>query len=123
MRSQLRGQAIAVLLGVCVLAYAVPALAQDRPVRIKPSEANGAVVNKVPPKYPEMAKRMNLSGTVELDAVISREGKVESVRVLKGNPLLTGSARMALKKWRFKPFQRNGKPIKAACVFAFDFTQ
>jgi TonB family protein len=100
-----------------------PAMAQDAPVRINPDEANGAVVDKVPPKYPEMAKKMKLTGTVELDAVISPEGKIESVKVLKGNPLLTGSARMALKQWKFKPIQRDGKPIKAACVFAFNFTQ
>lgn len=96
--------------------------AQDAPVRINPSEAKDLVVKRVQPEYPKMAKQMKLTGQVELDAVIDDSGKVESVKVIKGNPLLTGSARAALKQWKFTPIERNGKPVRAACVFAFNFT-
>ena len=111
-------QALAVLL---TLLGAGPACAQEAPVRIKATEANTALITKVPPKYPAMAKRMRLTGTVELDTVIGESGRVESVKVVKGNPLLTASARIAMRQWKFKPIKREGKPVRASCVFAFNF--
>ncbi len=115
--------ALSLLLALCLMVAVAPLCAQDAPVRISPDEAQGAVVNKVSPDYPEMARKMKLTGKVELDAVIDEAGAVESIKVIKGNPLLTGSARIALKKWKFKPIERDGKAVKASCVFAFNFTQ
>jgi TonB family protein len=112
-----------ILLALCVMLAASLTYAQDSAVRINSVEARDAVVTKVDPKYPEMARKMKLSGTVKLTAVISESGKVESVKVMKGNPLLTGSARMALKQWKFTPIERDGKPVRASCDFAFNFTE
>jgi len=109
------------LLGVlCLTIFASLTFAADV-VRIQPNEASSAASHKVQPEYPEMAKQMKLKGKVEIDVTIDEAGGVEAVKVLSGNPLLTGAARRALKQWKFTPIERNGKPVKAAAVFAFDF--
>ena len=101
----------------------VPALlfAQDTTINITSSQAINAAIYKVDPVYPEMAKMMKLTGTVLIKAVNNYDGTVESVSVVSGNPLLTGSACDALKQWKFTPFTQNGSPVKAVCVLAFDF--
>ena len=108
------------LLLVCLVLTLGTAIAQDV-VRIDPDEATKAVSSQVQPVYPAMARKMKLSGEVKLDIVIAETGSVESVKVLSGNPLLTGAARTALKKWTFTPIKRDGKPVKAAVVYAFNF--
>jgi TonB family protein len=109
------------LLILTLLTLAAGVAIGDEVIRIEPQEAQKAVVEKVDPTYPEMAKTMKLTGDVQLNVVIAETGSVESVKVLSGNPLLTGSARKAMKQWRFTPIERDGKPIKAAVVYAFSF--
>lgn len=108
---------------LATLLCVVGGLAADDPaVRITTSEAMNAATHKVNPQYPPVAKQMNLSGSVELDATIDVDGKVASVKIVKGNPMLTGAAQNALKSWKFKPIQRDGKAVKASAIFAFSFT-
>ncbi len=109
------------MLAVLVCAIAGALVGQDGAVRIPTSEALKLATHKVSPQYPDMARQMNLTGAVELDAVINEEGKVESVKIVKGNPILTGAAQQALKSWKFKPIEREGKPVKASAAFAFNF--
>ncbi len=107
---------------LCLLLLSGALLAQDAVVRIPTAEASQAAIKTVTPTYPPLAKQMKLSGSVELDAIIDESGNVSSVKVVKGNPVLTNAAEQALKKWTFKPFVREGKPVKAAAMFAFSFT-
>ena len=109
-----------VLLVCCLVAVGL-AWGQASTVRVDTATATKAVKSKVSPQYPEMAKKMKLTGKVELDAVIDETGKVESVKTVSGNPLLTGAARDALKRWKFTPIEQKGKPVKAVALFAFNF--
>ena len=111
----------AVVVAVPLLLLSGAAFGQDAPVRVTPSEAQQAVVEKVKPVYPEMARRMKLVGRVELEAVVDEQGRVESVEVKSGNPILRMAARDALKQWKFKPFTRDGRPVKAIVPVAFEF--
>jgi len=61
------------------------------------------VKNKVVPEYPPLAKQMNVTGRVKIEATISAEGRVTITKVVGGSPLLVNSAMDALKKWRFEP--------------------
>lgn len=76
---------------------------------------------KVRPVYPEVARRMNVSGTVEVSIVVDQSGRVVEARALSGPHLLRGSAEAALKQWRFRPAMLNEKPAigvgKVAVVF------
>jgi TonB family protein len=58
---------------------------------------------KVSPTYPELARRMNISGTVKFLIVVAPSGSVKDTKVVGGNPLLVNAASDALKKWRFEP--------------------
>jgi protein TonB len=53
--------------------------------------------------YPELARKMNIMGTVKVEVVVSPSGVVKDARVLGGHPLLATGALEAAKKWRFEP--------------------
>jgi protein TonB len=58
---------------------------------------------KVAPTYPELARSMNIAGTVKIEIVIAPDGKVKATRPLGGHPLLIRAATDALKGWRYEP--------------------
>ena len=58
---------------------------------------------KVPPVYPDIARRMKLSGVVRLQVVISPKGSVTETKVIGGHPILVTAAVDAVKKWKFDP--------------------
>ena len=58
---------------------------------------------KVAPAYPELARRMNITGTVKVLVVVAPNGTVKDAKVVGGNPLLVNAAMDALKKWKFEP--------------------
>ncbi|MGO9436951.1 MAG: energy transducer TonB [Terracidiphilus sp.] len=60
-----------------------------------------AVKSRVAPAYPEIARRMRISGIVKLEVTVDAEGKVRDVRPLSGNGMLSTAAQDAVRKWRF----------------------
>jgi TonB family protein len=58
---------------------------------------------KVQPAYPELARKMNLAGTVKIEVVVAPNGTVKDARVVGGHPVLANTALEAAKKWRFEP--------------------
>jgi TonB family protein len=61
------------------------------------------VRTRVMPEYPLLAKQMNVTGKVKIEATVAADGHVVSTRVVGGSPLLVNSALEALKKWHFEP--------------------
>jgi TonB family protein len=72
----------------------------------------GNVISKVTPKYPPEAKTARIQGTVVLDAVIDKEGRVDSLKVVSGPSELQQSSLDAVRQWKYKPFLLNGEPIE-----------
>lgn len=71
------------------------------------------VVSKHLPTYPEIAKRMNIAGTVKVIATVAPDGTVKSVQPMGGSPLLIQAAQDAVYKWRFVPASAESKvPIE-----------
>jgi TonB family protein len=66
-------------------------------------ESNRRVVDRVVPKYPEMALSMNLKGSVRMDALVAPNGTVKSVVVRGGHPVLVQAAEKAIRKWKWQP--------------------
>jgi TonB family protein len=64
-------------------------------------EGKRKVKTKVAPAYPELAKRMNVSGKVKIEVIITPDGRVKSTRALGGHPLLVQSCVEAVKEWKF----------------------
>jgi TonB family protein len=61
-----------------------------------------AVKVRVPPVYPEIAKRMKITGAVTLSVTIDATGKVTDVKEVSGNRMLSVAAEDAVRKWRFE---------------------
>jgi protein TonB len=80
--------------------------------RIHVSEGvlQGLLVAQTVPTYPPLARQAHVQGMVVLDADISKDGTIESLRVISGHPLLVPAAIDAVKQWRYKPYLVNASP-------------
>ena len=73
----------------------LPAMGADESAR--------KVKTKVQPAYPDLARRMNLSGTVKCQVVVASNGSPKTIKPTGGNPVLIEAATDALKHWRWEP--------------------
>ncbi len=92
------GLALALLLGSSA-GLAPKSSAQD----VSSDGAKRKVRTKIEPAYPAVAKQMNITGRVKIEATISADGHVVSTRVVGGSPILVNAGLDALKQWRFEP--------------------
>jgi protein TonB len=72
-------------------------------------------------EYPELARIARIEGTVEFEAVISREGTIEELKVLRGHPLLVTAALGAVRQWRYLPTLLNGEPVEVVTEITVNF--
>jgi periplasmic protein TonB len=79
------------------------------------------LVYRKAPEYPKLARDSGASGVVELTAVIGTNGRVKSVTVVKGHPLLRQAAVDAVKQWIYKPTILNGSPVEAQTQVLLNF--
>lgn len=100
------------LLALTAAILLVPAssLGQDSTTKRK-------ISRRVLPDYPPVARQMNITGKVKLEAVVEPDGHVKSMRPVGGSPLLIESAEKALKNWKFE-----SGPRETTEVVEFDFT-
>lgn len=80
------------------------------------------IVTKVNPVYPVEAKKNKVQGTVELAAVIGKDGVVENLRVVSGPDALQKSSLDAVRQWRYQPFLLNGDPIEVKTTINIVYT-
>ena len=64
-------------------------------------EGKRKVKSKVAPVYPELAKRMNVTGRAKIEVIITPDGRVKSTRAVGGHPLLVQACLDAVKEWKF----------------------
>jgi TonB family protein len=67
------------------------------------SNVHRAIVSRVAPTYPELARRMHVGGKVVLLVTIQPDGTVSSTKVESGHALLVPAAQEAVTHWRFSP--------------------
>jgi protein TonB len=65
---------------------------------------------------------LRAAGVVRVDIVVDEEGNVAEIKRLQGHTLLQNAARDAIKKWKFKPFTRDGRPVSAGGYINFNFS-
>lgn len=92
----------ATLLAVLAFATAGPLRVQAQQTQTNDEFARRAK-SKVQPSYPDLARKMNISGTVKVEVIVSPTGIVKEARVLGGHPVLASVSLDAAKKWRFEP--------------------
>ena len=79
-------------------------------------ETKRKVKSRTTPVYPELARRMNVSGKVKIEVIVTSDGRVKSTRALGGHPLLVQSCVEAVKEWKFTP-----APEESTQVIEFEF--
>lgn len=93
-------------------------------VQIAGGVPNGNLIEHVAPFYPPIAKAARVQGTVVLDEIINKDGKVTNLRVISGPAMLQTAALEAVKQWRYKPYLVNGEPVEiettANVIFTLD---
>ena len=107
-RKFVRGAAVAAV-GLCL---GSAALAQTGTT----DEGKRKVKSKVSPAYPELAKRMSVTGKVKIEVVITPDGRVKSTRVIGGHPLLVQACQDAVKEWKFA-----AAPEETTQIVEFEF--
>ncbi|HEY6248405.1 MAG TPA: TonB family protein, partial [Candidatus Angelobacter sp.] len=75
----------------------------------------------VAPVWPPMEK-LNIEGKVILQVWLSLEGKVESIKVVSGHPMLFQAAIDAVKQWEYRPFLLNGQPVRVETTVEVPFS-
>ena len=92
-----------VLMSAGMLCAPAKGLAQQNNTSAEIKEHGGRKVKTfVKPDYPDVARKMQISGTVRLEATVTADGKVRDTKVLGGSPLLVQEATNAVKKWRYE---------------------
>jgi len=81
----------------------------------------GNLVHRVQPEYPALARQARVRGQVLLQAIISRDGAIENLQVLRGHPMLVQAALDAVRQWRYRPYVLNGEPVEVETQVTVNF--
>ena len=79
-------------------------------------------VTKVSPDYPDLARSANVDGTVLVQALVGKDGRVKDAKVVKSIAMLDAAAVAAVKQWVFKPALSNNKPVAVWVAVPVRFT-
>ena len=94
---------------------------QRGPLIVVPEIQQARLVVRVEPQYPALAKQIRLEGTVQIRAVIGKDGTVQSVEILSGHPLLARAAQDAILRWRYTPTLLRGEPVEVETLITVIF--
>jgi protein TonB len=91
------------------------------PIRIS-HMSEGDLIRKVLPTYPSLARGARIQGQVVLQAVISKQGTIENLRLLSGHPMLVSAAIEAVRQWRYRPYVLNSEPVEVETQITVNFS-
>lgn len=98
-----------------------PVLAQTKPLQISHMDP-GMLITRIEPKYPDIARRARIQGTVVIGALIGKDGRMVSLNVVSGHPMLVTAALDAVRQWRYRPYVLNGVPVEVDTRVEITFT-
>lgn len=88
----------------------------------EPSRVEEAkLISNPKPVYPQIAIVTRTEGTVELEAIISKDGTIQQLKVISGSPLLIRAAVDAVSRWRYQPTLLNGEPVEVVTEITVKF--
>jgi len=82
------------------------------PLHVSEGVAAGQLIVPIQPRYPAIGIATHTQGTVVVAAIISTEGRIESLRVVSGPPMLVSAAVEAIRQARYRPWKLNGEPVE-----------
>lgn len=92
-----------------------------QPRTISKGVISGYATSLPKPIYPELAKRMKVSGKVSVQVLVDEEGRVVSATVVSGSPFLRNEAQRAALQARFSPTKVGDQPVKVSGVIIYNF--
>ena len=97
-----------------------PPAAVVQPMRVS-HMMEGNLIHRVQPAYPPLARQARIQGSVVLQAVISREGKIENLQLISGHPMLVSAAMEAVRQWRYRPYFLNEQAVEVETTVTVNF--
>jgi protein TonB len=91
------------------------------PISLSSGVTAGLLLAPIQPEYPVIARASHTEGTVVIEAIISRVGRIESARVLSGPAMLQPAALAAVRQARYRPFLLNGQPTEVQTTITIKF--
>ncbi len=71
--------------------------------------SGGNILKRVEPVYPAFARQQHIQGDVTVIARVTRDGTLDRMRRVKGNPVFEPAVFSALRQWRYDPYKLNGE--------------
>jgi periplasmic protein TonB len=100
---------------------AQPVRQEKHPLKLSQGVLEAQLINRIEPQYPNIAVQTKTAGSVLLHALISRDGRITSLEVVSGNPLLIHAALEAVQQWRYRPTMLNGEPVEVETTITVVF--
>jgi periplasmic protein TonB len=94
----------------------------SEPIRVTSGVSEANLIRKIQPVYPSIARAARIQGTVEFTAMISKEGDIANLQLVRGHPLLVNAAREAVLRWKYRPTLLNGRPVEVITIIVVNFT-
>jgi protein TonB len=69
-----------------------------------------------------LARAARIEGTVVLQAIISKQGTIENLKVVSGHPMLVQAAIDAVREWRYRPYILNNEPVEVETQITVNFS-
>ena len=91
------------------------------PVKVSSGVSSGMLLTPIQPVYPAIAKAAGIQGTVVMEAVISKAGRIESLRTVSGPQMLRAAALDAVQAARYQPYKLNGEPTEVQTTITVNF--
>jgi periplasmic protein TonB len=83
--------------------------------------SEATLVRKIDPLYPHAAVLAHIFGAVQLHAFIGKDGTIQSLSVVSGNPLLAQAALDAVRQWHYKPYILNDEAVEVETFITVNF--
>jgi periplasmic protein TonB len=90
-------------------------------VRVSSGVSTGLLLTQIQPVYPAIAKAAGVQGTVVMEAVISKTGRIESLRAVSGPAMLRPAALEAVQAARYQPYKLNGEATEVETTITVNF--
>jgi protein TonB len=99
----------------------VAAAKPAKPLNVSGGVTAGLLLTPIQPVYPRIAVAAGIQGTVVMEAVISKTGRIESLHVVSGSPMLQTAALDAVRGARYRPYLLNGEPTEVQTTISVNF--
>jgi TonB family protein len=91
-------------------------------IRVGGNVQQANLIQKITPRYPLQAKQDHVQGQVRFTVLIGKDGHVQNVDLVSGEPVLADAAKEAVAQWVYKPNLLNGQPVEVLTQVDVNFT-